>query len=419
MSSYFVKFLSKKVFFGVLTLLPILCIASGIDYKYGIDAHSINSPPSIDPQPAIEIQNISYIPRVYFSGYAGIGLLGQGDILAPVYLTEDRVFAIYGQGRYAPIAKEHGKYKTWTGSAGLLYRQIIPDIESVVGGYVLGDHSQARDGHKYWVVSPGIEVLGLTWDFRLNGYIPVGKKSWNKENWAQEFGNYSHMQFVGNNVYDHKLSYYDEIGVGSDIEIGRKLFKFDNVLIKGYAQGYYHRANYNADVIGGGVKITLQPNNYITFSANYTYDNYQNNLFMLGAQVRLNDLFANSNMANRSIEALPNRLFDLVDRSYGNIASGKTVPMVGGRSHDLGQMLYSSKTFDSEVVINSGVPFDSGVVPVVDAPIDSEVVPVVDTPVDLPVNDGKDTSENPPTEEDKADNGGNSEQPSSWWKWWW
>ena len=392
---YFAKFLSKKVLFGILVLLPILCVASGIDYKYGFDARSINLSHGIDSKPVFDIENISYIPRVYLSGYTGIGLLGQGDILAPVYLTADRVFAIYGQGRYTPVAKELREYKTWTGSAGLLYRQIIPHIESVVGGYVLGDHSQARDGHKYWVVSPGIEILGLTWDFRLNGYIPVGKKSWSNEDWTQNFGNYSYMQFAGNNVYDHKFAYYDEIGVGSDVEIGRKLFKFDNVLIKGYAQGYYHRANYNADVIGGGVKITLQPNNYITFSANYTYDNYQNNVFMLGAQIKLNDLFANSNKPSMSIEAknLSNRLFDLVDRSYANIGSGMTAPMTGGRLHDLGLKLYNSETVFVGSIIELGDTGNNG-----------GTGNDKNKRKDLLINK-KGTYENPYTQEDVADRG--------------
>ena len=350
MLSYLAKFLSKKALFGILIVLPIACLASSTDSKYGVDARNINTAPNTyyNPvyNPAFDIQKVSYIPRVYISGYTGIELLGQGDIIAPVYLAENKVFAIYGQGRYTPVSKELWEYKTWTGSAGFLYRHIIPRIERVMGGYVLADHSQARDGHKYWVLGPGIESLGNNWDFRLNGYIPISKKSWNKEDWAQNFGEYGYIKFAGNNVYDHILSYYEEVGIGGDVEIGRKLFKFDNVLIKGYAQGYYHRAKFNTDVMGGGIKLTLQPNTYITFSANYIYDNYQSNLFMLGAQIRLNDLFTGSSKPNRSIELnrLSNRLFDLVDRSYGNIGSGVTVPMTTGRSHDLGLGLYSSQT---------------------------------------------------------------------------
>ena len=83
------------------------------------------------------------------------------------------------------------------------------------------------------------------------------------EDWAKNFGVYSYIKFEGNNVYDHKLSYYEEVGIGGDVEIGRKLFKSDNVLIKGYAQGYYYNANYNTDVIGGGLKVTVQPDKYI------------------------------------------------------------------------------------------------------------------------------------------------------------
>jgi hypothetical protein len=314
--------MSKKSLFALLSVLPIISLASSIDSKY--------------------------IPRVYLSGYTGTELMTQGDILAPVYLAEDRIFAIYGQGRYSSVNKEFWENETWTGSAGLLYRQIMPKIGSVLGAYVLGDYSQALDGYKYWIISPGIESLGSVWDFRLNGYIPIGDKSWENVAWAQKIGDYKYIEFEKgtNNVYDHKLSYHEEVGVGGDVEIGRKLLKIDNVLIKGYAQGYYYNTNYNSDVIGIGVKVTAQPAEYITFLANYTYDNYQCNVFMLGVQIRLNDLFDHPNKSNKRIDEnnLSNRLFDVVDRSYGNIGSGTTAPIIRGRPHDLGQGLYNFTT---------------------------------------------------------------------------
>lgn len=382
MLTYRVKFLPKAILVAVMTFLPAIILASGVDYKYGISARDIKLAPTINSKPVFDTQEISYIPRIYLSGYAGTGIMGQGDMIAPMRLTEDKIFAIYGQGRYAPASKEFWEYKTWTGSAGFLYRQIVPHIERVLGIYVLGDYSQARDGHKYWVIGPGIESLGHAWDFRLNGYIPIGKKSWKDDGWAQKFGNYSYVQSVDNNVYDHKLAYYQEVGMGGDVEIGRKLFKSDNMLIKGYAQGYYYNMNYNSDVIGGGVKLALQPNKFITFSANYTYDNYRHNTFMLGTQVRLNDLFSSSSKPNKRIdtENLSNRLFDLVDRSYGNIGSGITAAVTKGCPRDMGQELYSSST-------------------VFIGPVQPEIPNVPNLPIK------KGTYENPYTEDDVAERG--------------
>jgi hypothetical protein len=319
MLSHVVKVLSQKLLFGLVFVFPTLSFA---------------------------LEPMSNIPRLYLSGYTGTDLVGQGDLLIPLYLINDRTFIVYGQGRYSPANQESFKYcdeyKTWTKSAGLLYRQVVPSVDAVLGAYLFGDYLQAASGYKYWSIGPGLESLGTIWDFHLNGYIPMGNNSWKKEAWAQEFGNYNYIQFAGNNVYDHRLAYYEEIGVGGDFEIGRKLFKFSNTLVKGYVQGYYYNMEHNSDVIGGGLKTTIQPAQYLTFSANYTYDNYQHSVFMLGAQVKINELF--SRASNKVDENnLSNRLLDQIDRNYSSIGSGAIVPATQDFS-DLGQGLYNSST---------------------------------------------------------------------------
>lgn len=229
------------------------------------------------------------------------------------------------------------------GSAGFLYRQIVANT-SVLGAYVFGDYNQANSGHQYWVIAPGIESLGRTWDFHLNGYIPIGTKYWENEAWAQEFGDYSYIEFQEgtNNVYDHRLAYYEETGIGGDAEVGCKLFKARNTLVKGYLQGYYYSMDHNSDITGGGAKITIQPSRYLTFSINDTYDNYQHNVFMLGAQIRLNDLF---NKSNKPIDEnnLTDRLLDPVDRNFASTGAGTSAPAThGNETYDLGQSLYTA-----------------------------------------------------------------------------
>jgi hypothetical protein len=295
-------------------------------------------------------QKVSYMPRLYIAGYGGsttdyANLVATGDLLIPAYLSNENALVVYGRARLDPFVENSWEEATWSGSGGLLYRQIVADT-AVLGAYVLGDYNQAPSGHKYWAVGPGIESLGRNWDFHLNGYIPVGDKSWTTEGWAaQDFhnGNYISFQDSTNNVFDHRLAYYEEVGIGGDAEVGYKLFKIHNVLVKGYLQGYYYGMENNDDVYGGGAKITIQPTRYMTFSLNDTYDNYQHNVLMAGLQVRVTDLFDRN--AGKPIDEnnLTNRLLDPIDRNFATIGKGNTeVVHAPETMHDLGKQLFSS-----------------------------------------------------------------------------
>ena len=82
----------------------------------------------------------NYIPHVYLSGYPGSdSKLGQGEIIAPMFLINDRNLFVYGAGRYGD-ADEYWAEDPWTGSFGLGYRQIANN-SAVLGVYVLGDYT--------------------------------------------------------------------------------------------------------------------------------------------------------------------------------------------------------------------------------------------------------------------------------------
>jgi hypothetical protein len=294
-------------------------------------------------------QKVSYMPRLYIAGYGGsttnyANLIATGDLLIPAYLSNENALVVYGRARLDPFTEESWEQATWSGSGGLLYRQIVKDT-AVLGAYVLGDYNKAPSGHDYWSVGPGIESLGRNWDFHLNGYIPVGEKTWSTEGWAaQDFHNQNYISFQEgtNNIFDHRLAYYEEVGIGGDAEVGYKLFKLHNVLVKGYLQGYYYGMEHNDDVYGGGAKITVQPTRYITFSINDTYDNYQHNVLMAGIQVRVTDLFDRN--AGKPIDEnnLTDRLLDPIDRNYATIGKGYTeIVHAPDTVEDLGQQLFS------------------------------------------------------------------------------
>ena len=261
--------------------------------------------------------NTSYVPRAYLSGYIGTEALGEGDLLIPLFTTDDKALILYSQARYIPESKD----ESWSAGSGLLYRFVAPYINGILGLYVLGDYNQITSGQEYIDINPGVEILGSVWDFHINGYIPIGKKNWSQEMWAKDFfGNPSYLRQTGNSEYDHKILQYTETGLGSDIEIGKKLFKIKNLAVKVYAQGYYFNMDRHSNVVGGGLKIKVDATEQLSLIANYTYDNYQHNVFITGIQLKLNGLFNKSK--NSESENIAYRLFDRIDRSYANLSTG-------------------------------------------------------------------------------------------------
>lgn len=272
----------------------------------------------------------SYIPRIYLTGaggYDGPNALGQGDILLPIVARYDRNIFMYGQGRYS-YDNDSWASNPWTGSIGVGYRQIIAN-SMVFGAYILGSDTKTNTKHSIYMASPGIELLGRAWEFRLNGYLPFKNTNWETEGWASDFGNYSYVQFKGHKEYDAKFIYHEEAGMGADTEIGRKLFSWDHLLVKGFFDGYYFRMQHNKPVYGGGAKLTFEPTNYLKFSIADTYDNHRKNVAMASLQLSIYDLFSSAS-SRPDPNDLQHKLYAPLERNFANIGSGSDARTTGG-----------------------------------------------------------------------------------------
>ena len=259
------------------------------------------------------------IPHVYLSGFAGSSVLGQGEILQPVLLRNDRNLFIYNDDRLS-LSDADWENNPWSASLGVGYRQIVNNM-AVLGGYVLGSYNKTGTDHSIWTINPGIEALGRVWEFRANGYIPISKRDWTTQGWADEFGNYDYISYSGHNQYDAWFTYHEEAGIGGDAEIGRTLFKVKNVLVKGYVNSYVLGMKHNDSLYGGGARVTVQPNTYLKISANGSYDNYAHTTVMLGVEVSLYDLFERGNKTLNPLD-LQRHLFDPIENNYATLSSG-------------------------------------------------------------------------------------------------
>jgi hypothetical protein len=243
-------------------------------------------------------------------------------------LRSDRNLFAYAQGRYSNEDEELSD-NAGTGSFGFGYRQIVKD-SAVLGAYVLGDYTHTAENHDIWQISPGIEALGRVWEFRANGYFPVGKKDWSDSDFADHFGNYDYIYFNDHTQYDAIFTYHEEAGIGTDAEVGRKLFTVDHVVVKGYVGGYFFDMKHNDNVTGGDARITFQKSRSVKLSIRDSYDNYDHNTFMVGVQLSLYDLFGKNRSEPMDENNLQPKLFDPIDRNFAEIADGSDVVTTGG-----------------------------------------------------------------------------------------
>ena len=170
-----------------------------------------------------------WVPR--FTGW-GFGDLTNSEGL----LKGDLMFPFYTGGSKMPFIDIQGKGYTddsWMGGVGLGYRQLDYTHDRIWGGYLFGDYSSIKS-HKFWVLNPGIENLGKTWDFRGNVYIPLSSKKWIEEKYFDTSGDY--VSFTGHEQYNRLYTPYREIGYGVDGEIGYHIPKAKG--LAAYLGGY-------------------------------------------------------------------------------------------------------------------------------------------------------------------------------------
>lgn len=278
------------------------------------------------------LSKMTMIPRVYLTGlggYDGFTGLGQADILLPILPRYDRAVFLYAHGKFGYNSDSNPwMHSTYTGSLGLGYRQVVGN-SVVLGGYLLGDYTKTELGHSVMMVSPGFELLGKVWSFRWNGYLPLAGKTKEQEtNWADYYGNDSYIINKGHKRYDAKFTYYEETGMGTDMEVGRNLGTWENTLFRGYLNGYYFSMKHNSSIYGGGARVTAEPTNYLEFTLSDSFDNQRKNVIAGGIRVDLYNLFFNRGSVDTN--DLQAKLFQPIERNFGNIASGSSARETGG-----------------------------------------------------------------------------------------
>ncbi len=144
------------------------------------------------PEPEISRHGYNFfVPkRIAMSHVEGFGPIigpgaGGGIAYGTDYTTVQVLFApIYHPGHFVPMLDVRGhKFdnNTYASNIGIVARY-IPQPNSfcdLLGLNAYWDWRQGFRGH-YNQLGLGIEVLGKRWDFRANGYVPIGPKKHGK-----------------------------------------------------------------------------------------------------------------------------------------------------------------------------------------------------------------------------------------------
>jgi hypothetical protein len=155
------------------------------------------------------------------------------------------------------------------GNIGIGSRSVIPQMNHMLGFYFYYDvRQESRGMNVVNQVSPGMELLGKRFEYRMNGYIPVGNRRSNK--YGYEFN-----KFDGNNIL---LRYKQKFVLkGGDAEVGLHLTQSTKYDLYTGVGPYYFSAGGSH---GWGVKTRLlaRYKEYISLEGSYSYDRVFHNI---------------------------------------------------------------------------------------------------------------------------------------------
>jgi hypothetical protein len=303
---------SKKISFASLALLSCLFADQSLAAT-SATAHAVTT--------AASTQEFQLLPVLDVWGYTGKHTLGDGQVLVPLIGDQNKVFYVAAEGKVA------SKHNGWMAGGGLGYRQVIE--QRIYGAYVTADQNNALDSRRFLVINPGIETLGMAWDFRVNGYFPT-KRTWDEHSQFIDFedhcGIYNDVHFEGHKQFDRQNLVTTDgktiAGLGADAEIGRTIPVIDN--LKAFVGGYYFNNKDAGHVGGASARITWQATNNLGVEVIDTYDNQRRNTALLGIKLSLGG-FGKDDVKKFGISA---RLMDPIEHNIATAANGYTVPML-------------------------------------------------------------------------------------------
>ncbi len=164
---------------------------------------------------------------------------------------------ITGVGGFIPLNQTPGETVTFLegdllldngGNLGwsldLGHRGVDGDIERIRGGYI-GFDGRSTDESTFYQLAAGYERLAEDWDFRLNGYVPLGQSlnilsETHSEGLVQTHSGFQNNELVLSAVNERRRIRQEEEALGGfDAEIATQLSEWEGGELTGAAGGYW------------------------------------------------------------------------------------------------------------------------------------------------------------------------------------
>ncbi len=144
-------------------------------------------------------------------------------------------------------------------NAGLGLRYLREHLIWGINSYY--DYRNTKHQH-YNQVALGLECLGSLWDFRLNGYLPVGKKE--SPYYDLHFDHFAGNSAIVKERYEYALG-------GFNGEVGAHVNSWEKFPLY-FAAGPYYLHGKGASTWGGQLRASLRMCDYLKIDGNVSYD---------------------------------------------------------------------------------------------------------------------------------------------------
>ncbi len=212
-----------------------------------------------------EVQSLKIPARFsvnHTSSQAGFdGITGLGGFLPIRQTPGENVTFLEGD-----LLLDNGGHFGWNLSLG--YRGINQEGETdrLRGGFI-GLDSHFTDESNFYQLAAGYESLGKDWDFRMNGYLPLGKRKNTIQDIDIDTGLQTATAFQGNQlvlsaVRDRQRILQEEEALGGfDAEVATQLSEWDGGELVGAVGGYLLTGEETS--LGGQLRLST------TFASNF------------------------------------------------------------------------------------------------------------------------------------------------------
>jgi hypothetical protein len=192
-------------------------------------------------------------------------------------------------------------------NAGIGYRQIVGHRIYGLNAYYDARNTQSLF---YSQMGLGFETLGKFWDFRANGYLPVGKQ-------MATIGNPQFEQFSGNQMLISQS--YQFSMKGADAELGFPFLPYKWATLYAAVGPYYYIGEIGSSTLGGKIRLNIGLGRYFAVEFSNSYDAMFHNNFQVQITLALplgKKSFDSKKMNNHqcSVDVPRSRILEPVER---------------------------------------------------------------------------------------------------------